>query len=48
MIALCKLSTAFLKLNASLPKGRSAGLRPRSIDESKSATANPCVATSQS
>ncbi|WP_372787629.1 hypothetical protein [Leptospira kirschneri] len=28
--------------------GRSAGFRPRSIDESKSATANPCVATSQS
>ncbi|WP_232435185.1 hypothetical protein [Leptospira noguchii] len=25
--------------------GRSAGLRPRSIDESKSVTANSCVAT---
>ncbi|UOG54903.1 hypothetical protein [Leptospira noguchii] len=25
--------------------GRSAGLEPRSVDESKSATANSCVAT---
>ncbi|UOG54782.1 hypothetical protein [Leptospira noguchii] len=33
------------KLNASLPMGRSAGLEPRSVDESKSAAANSCVAT---
>ncbi|UOG51702.1 hypothetical protein [Leptospira noguchii] len=32
----------------SFPMGRSAGLRPRPVDESKSATANSCVATKPS